>query len=102
MFILHINIDNTETLYLLTNLEMCIGVINNLKTEAIVTQKDYIYITFNNVSLNNLNNDEKISLTYYIADNIIKINDTDINLPFSLNFTDELTSKLLYTIFESV
>ena len=59
MFILHINIDNTETLYLLTNLEMCISVINNLKTEAIVTQKDYIYIKVNNVSLNN---DEKISL----------------------------------------
>ena len=39
---------------------------------------------------------------HYIDDNIIKINDTDINLPFSLNFTDELTSKLLYTIFESV
>ena len=38
---------------------MCIGVINNLKNEAIVTQKDYIYIKFNNVSLNN---DEKISL----------------------------------------
>ena len=83
----------------MSNLQICIKVIDNLRIAALTNRLDYIEIIFCNSPLNNFTNVDQIALTYYFCENIIKINNIYI-IPM-LSVRDELSVQLLHTIFES-